>query len=403
LVLGTLAALRPEDLRSATQFIEQLLAGAQARGELAETAECCFYLAGAYYWLAEMTRALAVSEQRIALMERCQQPHHLRTAYTWQVLLFSSQGRWTEAEPLIARAYTLVETLTDPIPSAFLHQIRGFLAYQREDYLLAERELQTAQVDQSLQSGLGDMMFYLGLLGFVQAVMGKEEEARAYMTRLETQLALLPVGILPTAPLLICLALTALTLQDEKPSKDLYPHLLLFHGQHHWFLVDRILGMLALHDGQWEAAAEHLSAAEATAQREELRPELARTLLAKALVELAQGGQGSIMHAEELLREALALFEELGMAHSARYTLSRLSALSSCPGRRAHAAFPAHLTEREVAVLKLVVQGKSNREIAHDLGLSEKTITNYLTHIFNKTTCENRAAATAFAIRHGLA
>ncbi len=109
------------------------------------------------------------------------------------------------------------------------------------------------------------------------------------------------------------------------------------------------------------------------------------------------------MHAEELLREALALFEELGMSHSAQYTLSRLSALSSCPGRRAHAALPAHLTQREVAVLKLVAQGKSNGQIAQALSLSEKTVTNHLTHIFNKTACDNRAAATAFAIRQGLA
>lgn len=91
------------------------------------------------------------------------------------------------------------------------------------------------------------------------------------------------------------------------------------------------------------------------------------------------------------------------MSHSVQHALNRLDELSSLPGRRIRVALPAHLTEREVAVLKLVVQGKSNRQIAHTLGLSEKTITNYLTHIFNKTTCENRAAATAFAIRNGLA
>ena len=109
------------------------------------------------------------------------------------------------------------------------------------------------------------------------------------------------------------------------------------------------------------------------------------------------------MHAEELFSEALALFEELGMSHSAQHALSCLSVLSSRAGHQAHVALPAQLTKREVAVLKLVAQGKSNRQIAHALGLSEKTVTNYLTHIFNKTTCENRAAATAFAIRHGLA
>jgi predicted ATPase len=63
---------------------------------------------------------------------------------------------------------------------------------------------------------------------------------------------------------------------------------------------------------------------------------------------------------------------------------------------------PANLTQREAEVLKLVAQGKSNRQIARALGLTEKTVTNHLTHILHKTNCENRAAATAFAFRHGL-
>ncbi len=54
-------------------------------------------------------------------------------------------------------------------------------------------------------------------------------------------------------------------------------------------------------------------------------------------------------------------------------------------------------------MLKLVTEGKSNRQIAQELGLSEKTVANHLTHIFGKTSSENRAAAAAFAIRHGLA
>jgi predicted ATPase/DNA-binding CsgD family transcriptional regulator len=66
-------------------------------------------------------------------------------------------------------------------------------------------------------------------------------------------------------------------------------------------------------------------------------------------------------------------------------------------------AYSAGLTVREVEVLQLVAQGLTNIQIAQQLILSEKTVTNHLTHIFNKTTTENRAAATAFAIRHGLA
>ena len=70
---------------------------------------------------------------------------------------------------------------------------------------------------------------------------------------------------------------------------------------------------------------------------------------------------------------------------------------------RRRPVYPCGLTAREVQVLRLVAQGLTNSEVAKALGLSEKTIAHHLTHIFNKTTSENRAAAVAFAIRHDLA
>ena len=65
--------------------------------------------------------------------------------------------------------------------------------------------------------------------------------------------------------------------------------------------------------------------------------------------------------------------------------------------------YPAGLTAREVEVLRLVAAGLTSGEIARELKISEKTVAHHLTHIFNKTSSENRAAAVAFAIRHGLA
>lgn len=65
--------------------------------------------------------------------------------------------------------------------------------------------------------------------------------------------------------------------------------------------------------------------------------------------------------------------------------------------------YPAGLTAREVEVLRLVARGLTSGEIALELKISEKTVAHHLTHIFNKTGSENRAAATAFAIRRGLA
>ena len=245
MVASNLASLHGDDLGAAVQFVEQVLSQTEASGDPNEAAECCLNLAVGSYWMAEIRRSHEANAHRLALVERCQQPHHLRTAYAWQVLLFASQGLWTEAEQVIALAQPIVDALSDPVPAAFLRQFRGFLAYQREDYRVAECELQKAQLDQSFQSGLGDLMFYLGLLGLVQATMGKEQEARAYMARVEAHLALLPAGILPAAPLLICLALAAMTLGDHGRTTRLYPALLAFGGQHYWFLVDRVLGMLS--------------------------------------------------------------------------------------------------------------------------------------------------------------
>ena len=52
--------------------------------------------------------------------------------------------------------------------------------------------------------------------------------------------------------------------------------------------------------------------------------------------------------------------------------------------------------------MRLIAAGKSNREIAEKLVLSEKTVENHLSRIYGKIGAENRVAAATFAIRHGL-
>ncbi len=66
-------------------------------------------------------------------------------------------------------------------------------------------------------------------------------------------------------------------------------------------------------------------------------------------------------------------------------------------------ALGAGPSECELEVLRLVAQGRTNREIARALVLSEKTVARHLTTIFTKTGVENRAGAAAYALRHGLA
>ncbi len=96
-----------------------------------------------------------------------------------------------------------------------------------------------------------------------------------------------------------------------------------------------------------------------------------------------------------LEREAArAVFERLGAAPD----LARVDAeADGTPARH-----PAGLTAREVQVLRLVAAGKTNRAIARELFLSEKTVDRHVSNIFNKISVPSRAAATAYAYQHKL-
>lgn len=61
-----------------------------------------------------------------------------------------------------------------------------------------------------------------------------------------------------------------------------------------------------------------------------------------------------------------------------------------------------NLTEREMDVLRLISQGRSNKEIARTLSISEKTVKNHITNVFRKLQVDDRTQAVLFAIKHRL-
>jgi non-specific serine/threonine protein kinase len=66
-----------------------------------------------------------------------------------------------------------------------------------------------------------------------------------------------------------------------------------------------------------------------------------------------------------------------------------------------HVALPASLTLREMEVLHLVAEGRSNRVIADRLSISERTVENHVHHILDKLGLDSRTAAATWAVRHG--
>jgi DNA-binding CsgD family transcriptional regulator/SAM-dependent methyltransferase len=91
---------------------------------------------------------------------------------------------------------------------------------------------------------------------------------------------------------------------------------------------------------------------------------------------------------------ARKVFEQLG----AKPDSERLDVLMSRPYRRA----PGGITSRELEVLRLMASGKTNRAIAKELGLSEKTVARHVHNTLTKIGAPSRAAATAYAYENGL-
>jgi HD-GYP domain-containing protein (c-di-GMP phosphodiesterase class II) len=69
---------------------------------------------------------------------------------------------------------------------------------------------------------------------------------------------------------------------------------------------------------------------------------------------------------------------------------------------RRPAAYPADLSAREVDVLRLAARGLSNKQIAAELSLSDRTVGNHLARVYDKIGSRTRAGAAVFAIEHGL-
>jgi DNA-binding NarL/FixJ family response regulator len=113
---------------------------------------------------------------------------------------------------------------------------------------------------------------------------------------------------------------------------------------------------------------------------------------ARVLIGLACRQLGDEDGATIEIQAASSVFEYL----EARPDLERVEALR-------HQSKPAGgLSPRETEVLRLVASGKTNRAIASDLVLSEKTVARHVSNIFAKLGVSSRSAATAYAYEHDL-
>jgi DNA-binding CsgD family transcriptional regulator len=156
-------------------------------------------------------------------------------------------------------------------------------------------------------------------------------------------------------------------------------------------LAAHAAGSVLLAEGDARAALVELRSAAAMWRALEVPYQVAR---ARVLLGLACRQLGDSDGAGLELDAARGLFEDLG----ATPDLTKLRRLSGSPPARPDDG----LSPREREVLVLLATGKTNRAIATDLFLSEKTIARHVSNIFAKLALSSRAEATAYAFRHGL-
>jgi DNA-binding CsgD family transcriptional regulator len=147
-------------------------------------------------------------------------------------------------------------------------------------------------------------------------------------------------------------------------------------------------GAIHLAEGDARGALAPLKKAARLWQELEAPYETAR---ARALTGSAYRALGDDDAAELELEAARDSFRELGAAPD----LTRLDSQTTPDDSHG-------LTPRELEVLRLIASGKSNREIAAELVISEHTVTRHVQNIFVKLGLSSRSAATAFAFEHNL-
>lgn len=393
--MGFLLVLENQ-LSTGIPLLERALQLASDGGAMAEAAECGSALAQAYVWSGRIQDALSTSRERERHARRTQQPYRLHFVYSWLALLAAARGEWNEAESNLTRAEASEAGASSARPSAFLHQVRGYLAYQRAEFAQAEGHFRTAlevfQDRDPLEHQLSS-----GMLGLTYLARGDRTSAERSLLEQQALLGRLRAGSLTFASAASTLALVAVGLGDRPRVSALLPGLQACSGQHHWFVVDRILAACEALLGDWEAAARHLDLAEALTRSQGLLPELERVLSARAALVSEQGAPGAARAAEALQAQAAEVARRL------RITLPEPPVGAEKPDP-ARASLPdsTGLSPREAQVLRLVAAGLSSRRIAEELSLSQHTVAKHLTRIFDKLGVDNRAAAAAFAIRHGL-
>ena len=286
-------------------------------------------------------------------------------------------GSWSDALEEAGRACRrMIETQ---------NSAAGIAYYRQAELLRLRGEFAAAEEAYREASGFGwEPQPGLAQLRLAQ---GNRDVALAAIRRASAEIAQ-PLKRAALLPAYVEIALAAAEIEEARAAcRELEELAARYESAMLAALVAHSRGAVAFAEGDTHAALVALREAHQTWLELDAPYEVARTraLLARACSEL---GDGEAARLE--LEAACAIFRQLGAAPD----LARVEPRASGDSHG--------LSGRELEVLRLVAAGKSNRQIAGELVISEHTVARHVQNIYRKLSLSSRAAATAFAFENDL-